>query len=325
MEAKRKSVPRFQRPSERPGINLTKDDYEILMHVYRNRLMESTAIYKLFPDRSAQVISRRLKLLFHTQHLDRPISQNIKNRLKPGTDPYVYAISKNGAAALRAKFGTDVSPTGWRYKNNQLTAATIEHQLEASRFMSILYAAVQQRPGLELLYFDQIVSPERATKRPAGLVNTIRADVAWPVPGNQVGTAPDIVLGLQKDGQYQVLFIEIDRGTETIEPSDRNLRSTRFWRDTSFLRKLLIYGAAFRSKAHHQQFGIPSFRVVTIVPTADRVSTIQSTWERHMSTGTNRTKPGLFLFSNWSDIAAADDLLAMPFENAVGKPVYLLD
>ncbi|WP_299211970.1 replication-relaxation family protein [uncultured Tateyamaria sp.] len=321
----RTSQPRFQVPAEQPGIKLTDDDYQILWHIYRNRLIESSSLYQLFPGRSAQVISRRLKLLFRTEHIARPINQNVKNRLRPGTDPYVYAIARNGAAALRKKFAAQIPTSGWTYKNAQLSLTAIEHQLDTSRFVTNLIVAAQSRPDVRLLYADQLIPADVAEKRPAGLFNTVRADVSWPTPGRNEGTAPDIILGIEQEGRRQVLFVEIDRGTETIEPGKRKQRSERFWRDTSFLRKLLIYGAVFRTKAHQTQLGLPTFRVVTVVPNADRVESIKAAWHNHLSTGVNRTRPGLFLFTDWTSMSVAEDLLQVPFQNAAGRPVHLLD
>jgi hypothetical protein len=82
-----------------------------------------------------QVLSRRLKLLFRTGFLDRPLSQNAKSRLKPGTDPYVYALDREGARALNHKFGGSLAEQGWKYKNAKLSVTSIEHHLETSRFV----------------------------------------------------------------------------------------------------------------------------------------------------------------------------------------------
>lgn len=322
---KRKSQKRFARPAERPGIRLSDDDYQILWYVYRHRLVESRVLYRLLSHRSEQVLSRRLKLLFRTGFLDRPLSQNAKSRLKPGTDPYVYALDREGARALNHKFGGSLAKQGWKYKNAKLSVTSIEHHLETSRFVGGLAVSAQSRPGVRLLYADELISPEAMAKRPAGLSNTVRADVRWFQPGWNVGTAPDAIVGIEVDGTKQILFIEIDRGTETIEPTERQLKSERFWRDTSFLRKMLIYSAVFRTKAHQAQLGLPVFRVLTITTQSGRVRVMQNSFGRYLENGQDRVTPGLFLFSDWMTLETASDWLEVPYENALGRPIRLLD
>jgi hypothetical protein len=140
-----------------------------------------------------------------------------------------------------------------------------------------------------------------------------------------VGTAPDAIVGIEVDGKKQILFVEIDRGTETIEPTERQLKSERFWRDTSFLRKMLIYSAVFRTKAHQAQLGLPVFRVLTITTQPGRVRIMQNSFGRYLENGQDRVTPGLFLFSDWTTLETASDWLEVPYENALGRPIRLLD
>jgi hypothetical protein len=58
----RKASRRFAREKDGstppPSIILTDDDLAILWHVYRHRLLDSESIYRLFPERSEQQLSR---------------------------------------------------------------------------------------------------------------------------------------------------------------------------------------------------------------------------------------------------------------------------
>lgn len=324
MEKTRASQPRFRRPKERPSIQLTEDDYDILWHVYRHRLIDSKALYQLFPNRSDQVISRRLGRLFRTEHLDRPLNQNVKNRLKPGTDFFVYALAKEGARVLRDRFDAPISVGRWTEKNAKLAVSTIEHYLETSRFVTRLVAGVRTLPDARVLYLDELMPAELYQKRPAGLFTTIRADVPWFIHGQNEGTASDFIIGVEIAGELQVLFIEIDRATETIVPGDRQLKGPRFWRDTSFLRKKLIYGAAYKAKAHQRQFGLPVFRVLTVTTQSGRVASMQDAYKKHMARGQNHAPPGLFLYTDWQTVDAAENVLTMELETAGGRKVSLV-
>lgn len=321
--ATRASSPRFRRPEARRGVALTADDVSILWHVYRHRVIDSASLYQLFPNRSRQVISRRLRKLWEGEFLDRPLSQNRKNSVRGGSDFLVYALAREGARLLQDEHDAPLGVSRWTQKNAELKPMAIQHHLSITRFMVRFASDVAMREGARLLYADELLPAE--TRQPGrGLANTIRADVPWPVPGRQQGTAPDQIFGLEMAGERQVFFLEIDQGTETIEPNERRLKSPRFWSDTSFLRKMLIYGAAFRCGAHKRQFGIPVFRVLTVTTTLGRVQVMQEAYQRHLTRGENKTPPGFFLFTDWGSIqAASGGLLGQALVNAAGNQVQL--
>ena len=323
----RKSFKRFARRAddERPNLKIQKDDEQLLLHIYRYRLIRSSDLYPLFPGRSKQVISRRLKLLFHNEFVDRPAVQNTQNRLTPGTKNYVYALDDLGARLLREALGLDLPTSRWKHRNSKLSSVATEHHLEISRCISRMAAAAAAIPGASLKYADELIAPEFRAKRPAGLSNTLRANVSWPIFGHNEGTAPDAIIGLDYENSRQIFFVEIDRGTETVVPGERRRKSHRFWRDTSFLRKMLIYAAAFKSKAHTEQFGFPVFRVLTITTQPGRVELMQQAYAEHIALGANKVKPGLFLFSDWRSLPPDTNLLTAPYQNASGRPTTLID
>lgn len=325
MTTRRAPSPRFKRPETKPGIILTPDDVTILWLVFRHRVLDSKSLYQLFPTRHPQVISRRLRKLWMNGYLDRPLSQNRKNEVSHGSDYLVYAIAREGARFLRLQEDAPIQSQRWTQKNAELKPLSIAHHLATARFMVNLVTAAREVPAAFIRYADEVLPRPTSKKRPAGLVNTIRADVAWPVRGHQQGTAPDQVMALDYEEQRQVLFIEIDQGTETIEPGVERRRSPRFWADTSFLRKMLIYSAAFRAGVHKRQFEIPAFRVLTVTTNADRVAAMQAAFEAHLANGENKTPPGLFLFTDWEQIAAKDgQVLQLPYTNGIGRSVSLL-
>lgn len=324
MTDQRASSPRFRRPDNPRAIRVTDDDLEILWHIYRNRLIESDCLYALMLHRSKQGISRRLDRLFDNGYVDRINAKPAKSKLTPGTDHFVYAITNLGARALRDKFKVPVKTERWTDKNGRLSLRNIEHFLETSRFMSRFVAGVQATEGAQVRYLNELLTPEELQKRPDGLQTTLRADVPWPVRGYQEGTAADSIMALDYNNNRQIFFVEIDRGTETIVPGQRQRNRDRFWRDTSFLRKMLIYAAAFKAGEHKRQFGFSVFRVLTVTTQPDRVRLMQEAYENHIVSGANRVAPGLFLFSDWESLAGRDDYLSGPFVNAAGREQDLL-
>jgi len=325
MGDKRKSHKKYQRlpVDERPGIKIMPADIEIMRHIFRYRVLESDVLYRLMPQRSEQTINRRLHKLYHNEYIDRPLAQRGANKLTPGSSNIAHTIDNLGAREIQPHLPFDISPSRWKQKNLKLTPYYIDHTLDITKFVAGLNVATQGREEVTLRYLDEFIDPAIAKNRRPGLFNTLRANVNWIPAGIKEGTAADAIVEL-RDSHQQTLFIEIDRGTETIEPSKRRRQSPKFWRDTSILRKLLIYSAAFRSQAHTKQLGLERFRVLTITTTPGRVEEMQACYQRHLADGPNRVPPGLFLFSDWETLAAAEDYLTAPYQKANGKPLSLL-
>lgn len=317
---------RYRRSGTPPNVQLTEDDIEILWQVFRNRVLDTRAIFTLLPTRSEQVIRRRLKLMFDAQFLDRLGQANTRLHEKRGSFPEAYALAREGARVLRDRFGADIPIERWTQKNRELRSRSIHHMLETSRFMVAMEAATRQVPDARLIHFDQILAEQGRlpSSRPSGQRLTIRTEVRWHGYREVEGTAPDQIFAVAVGGQRQYLFLEIDRGTETIEPNARKLRSKSFWRDTSLLRKFIIYAQAFAARAHEEQFGIPVFRVLTVTTAPERVGIMREACARHLVEGEARAKPGLFLFTDWQSIAAHDgSLLDLPIRNALGREIVI--
>ena len=112
----------------------------------------------------------------------------------------------------------------------------------------------------------------------------------------------------------------MDEGTETIVPGEARMREPSFWRDTSLLRKFVIYASAFETKAHTAAFGIPVFRVLTVTTTPGRAEAMQYDCKTHLP----HIRPGLLLFTDWQTIAAeSDGLLDVGFLDHTGKRIRI--
>ena len=325
MSEKRRTHKKFQRlpKDERPGVKIQPLDIELMLLIYRHRLIESDALFSLFPNRSEQTIRRRLWKLFHNEYIDRPLAQRGGNSTTPGSENLTYAIDTLGARQIQPHVPFDIASHRWRQKNAELTVVGVDHVLDISKFVAGLAAATYAHDGTRLSYVDELISKDVAKDRPPGLFTTLRADVPWNPAGENEGTACDAIVSLDSNDR-QILFVEIDRGTETIEPGERQRKSSKFWRDTSYLRKFLIYSAAFRARAHEKQLGLPVFRVLTVTTKPGRVAEMQQCFSNHLGPGDNHTPPGLFLFTDWQTLRQADDFLSAPYEKANGQPVSLL-
>lgn len=318
----RASSPRYRRPEEMAGIALTDDDRSILWHVFRHRLIDSASLYALHPHRSRQVLSRRLRRLWETEFLDRPIQQSRRAMLREGSDPLVYALAREGARFLRDEYSLDLSPDRWSQKNRELKPLSIQHHLATTRFMVRAAVDTTAIAGARFLYGDEVIQPTaKVAGSPRGLSTTLRAVVPWYGITSEQGTAPDAVFAIDVNGDRQIIFLEMDQGTETVEPNARKIRTPQFWRDTSILRKMAIYAAAFRSKAHEHQFGIKAFRVLFVTRGAGRIGVMQDAYRKHLTEPALQAPPGLFLFAEADAVGRDGNFLSLPLMNAGGREI----
>jgi hypothetical protein len=125
---------------------------------------------------------------------------------------------------------------------------------------------------------------------------------------------PDRVFGLEfndapENRRRAYFFLEADRGTMPV--ARKNLAQT------SFLRKLLAYTETWRKGLHRAHFGIPSFRVLTVTASMERVAHLVEAC---------RALPGggarLFLFTT-REALAAGEILAREWVNGRGELVRI--
>ena len=91
---------------------------------------------------------------------------------------------------------------------------------------------------------------------------------------------------------------------------------------SSLLRKLVGYGFTYEDELHRQFYGLPNFRVLTVVPTRQRIATIIAAHKQH----TEKLLPAaLCLFADRRGLLDAEDFFAYPWLDAAGEPHHLLD
>jgi hypothetical protein len=324
-------APRFRPADEPPPIQLTDDDIAILWHVYRHRLIDSEAIYSLFPNRSRQQLSRRLGAMFHARYLGRPPQQIEHFAAGGGSKPFVYALEREGARVLRDRFGVPVKIERWLQKNKEVQQRNIKHTLATTRFMVALETACRARGNVRLIPFDELLAtyaPAQTKKLP--YPDVIRAPIAWNGHSGGEGTRPDRIFGLEyRDrpaGKNRTFFyLEIDEGHETVEPGERQRKAPSFFRRSSILRKLVVYAFAHRAHMHEKHFGFgAAARILTVTTTRARIESMRETYRRHLMPEPMRIQPGLFLFTHQRALYDHQaDLLALSWSNGIGNPVSI--
>jgi hypothetical protein len=282
-----------------PIVELTDDDATILRHVYRHRFIRADDLYRLFADRSADRLSRRLTALYRAGYLDRPIAQ-IDRFTKGGSQSLVYGLDTAGARYLKETLGVSIGSADWKSRNRSYTRESLDHTLAVTRFLVDLEVACRARSDVSLIRFEEILAkaPE-ATRRS-------RFPMSWPVPIQwhggkaEVRVAPDAIFGLRvvrADGTAARthFFLEIDRGTMTIVPSERVRESDAFPYRATILRKLYAYADSYRLKLHEERYGIKAPRVLFITTSEPRAEAMLEATQKTV-TQTSRLPAGLYIF-----------------------------
>jgi hypothetical protein len=326
-------LPRFERKRTAiPNFEITARDEEILRIVARHRFVRSFHIIDLIaaadPATSEQKITRRLQLLFHGDYLSRPKVQVDSYRAGAGSRPMVYILGNKGIDLLAAKYGFRRSSADWTTKARTATRGTIDHALEVTDFMVALALACSRHGGRAVMYFDEIMqelAPAEMRKNPKPYHWPVSVR---PVPGRWQGreakthyAIPDKIFGIRNlelpEGQNRkFFFLEADRGTMPVVRPDPGLDKS------SLLRKLVLYGFTHLDGLHRQHYGLPHFRVLTVVPTRQRINTILAAHKQHTA---KLVPAGLCLFADRRGLLDGEEFFAYPWLDAAGQPHSLLD
>lgn len=302
--------PRFERAPVRPML-LTPRDRDLLRAVYRHRLLRSTHLTALAGG-SRQAVLRRLQLLFHHGHLDRPPRQ--LDWYARGSEPLVYALGKRGAELLAAAGELRRGGIRWDTKNGSLSRVFLHHALAVADVIVAFEVACRNREGV------RFIPPEEVLAGAPKETHHLRLPFRWHVDLRsegrrwRLGVQPDRVFGLRFKGQgvsSAYFFLEADRGTMPV--------SRRDLAQTSFARKLLAYRETWRQRVHKTHFGIPSFRVLTVTTSSERLAHLAAACRSLAGGGAG----GLFLFATASELARTN-VLTMEWVDGRGELSTLL-
>ena len=327
----RASYSKYSRPTVAPGLRMTPDDEQILLEVYRHDVIDANTIYALLAPRTPNKIRRRLLKLHQAGYLRRLPQLEEIYVSGGGSLPIAYTLDRSGQTYVEGFFGLRPKKKRIRERASRLSASFILHSLEQARFMVSLRRSVELRDDCRFLYPEDIYryfAPEilNRDQLPYG----IRTRVRWYDYRETQGTNPDgffmlFFPGEPEGRQRRSIFLEIDRGTETVNPSDKQVRGLKFWERTSILRKFVVYAAAHERGVHEKEFGIPTFQVLTITTNPGRVREMQRMYRERLSGKPHRVNPNRFLFTDWESMEKhGADLVTMPVENAAEETRSLL-
>jgi hypothetical protein len=209
--------------------------------------------------------------LYRAQLIDRPLAQ-IDVFRGGGSQPLVYGLDNAGAARLAALDG-HAGESDMRGRNRRFTRENLDHTLATACFMVDVELACRDTSGITF------IPPDDIRRDGAGRLRAGRWSVSLPWQGHRadVMVAPDAMFGLLREriGEPPLrsfCFVEVDRGTMTIVPSERVRRSEAFLYRATVLRKLFAYAVSHRERMHHRHLAVPSARVLFLTTSSGRAN-----------------------------------------------------
>ena len=265
-------LPRFTRadPEQRPNFQLTERDIEIVRIVSDNRFVRSTHISQLLAA-NHEKISRRLHALYHHAYIDRPDAQ--KEYYRAGSDKMIYALANRGAQLLIHHHGIEVANVDWSRKNFEAKRAFVLHQLAIVDLRVALILAARARPELTLIEPHELIAAMPAATRNAAKPLAWRVKVQHKGAPQEIGVNPDYAFAIRfADVSRRCYLVECDRGTMPVERAGL--------KQTSLVKKLLVYQHAHKQKLHVRQFDWKAFRVLFVTNTGARADNIRAAIHR---------------------------------------------
>ena len=273
MDKERQHIPRYDRVSQPPSMNLTERDQRILeaIQAYDGLLSFSQIQRKFFGSQSQA--ERRMMLLYQHQYVNRP-NFNERKRLPE----MVYWLDKRGAELVASLNGAALQDFSWRKEPRWFQ---VEHDLAINNFRLDLEEAVL-KDGKAVL----------ETWIPESEFWAYPDKVAYTYNETQMkrNIRPDGFFMLTIDGHRIRYLLEIDRSTED---------------NPRFMREKILPGLAYiRSKAYEERFGHRSGRWLVVTTGERRMRNM-------LSQARQGDAKGLFYFTTYERVKV-DTILFSP-------------
>ena len=225
-----------------PKFKLVSRDADILVDIYKHRLLTIFQIHKLhFP--SLQTAYRRTRILKQAGYISAFTVPNIEES--------IFGLTAKGIPIVAQALGIEKGELKWSdSKSKPHDYYFMQHFIAINDFRITLRRACENS-DIKLLGFIPDYYGEQTDK--GGITKYIR-DVTCDIANEreQISHTPDGVFALRKNGKSALFFLEIDRGTETIsDPVKGVLKATRFY---------LNYLLDGKYQRYSKDFNIESFK-----------------------------------------------------------------
>jgi len=234
--------------SERPPMQLTPRDGEIIKTVNDCRIMRGEHLEALFfTSRSAA--QYRLQRLYQHEFLDRHFRAVISGG--PASSPALYTLGKRGAALLATQYGYDRADIRLPKREGFSWQFIDHHLLITDVRVAVLLSARHHNWTVEQ-WLDETYF--RAHPDYVALTDKRGKPHHKPV-------FPDAYFCLQTPRGKARFFLEMDRGTEQL---------------ARFAPQIRVYEAYIASGQYQERFAAKSLRILVIAPAAKRLRSLKA-------------------------------------------------
>ena len=301
-EAKKPRRKRLKRAakSDLPGFKMTERDLEILRMVAIYRMVTSNQIRLLLfggKQRSTQC-DLRLRLLFQHGYLERRSQATLHEENKP----LVYLLTEKGVRHLMAVDEGEHSAIHWRPKLNQMSQHHLQHVLQVNDVRIAIGQACDLH-AYDLEWLDEFT------------IRGLKLYDRFPVRDatgrtNITVLIPDGFFTLDAPELWMSCFLEVDRGTESLQ---------------TVARKFSKYLAYFGTSGYRERYGVWDENGNEIYPCVLTVTTSPKRVENLKAVAQEVGASSLFLFTTFTDVTP-EQVLSQPIWQPVGSdtPVCLI-
>ncbi len=260
-EKSKRYIPSYKRVDSPPPMQLTERDKQIILTVYKYRLLSAHQVEALFFPSSTDnthsrrtACQRRLQLLYHHGFLDRLPQPVI---LGKGRSPFVYALDEAGANLVAGSLGIDRAEVGWKPRHNELGPQFLDHSLVINDVRVVIQRLVESRVFESVEWTDELALKSAE----------MRDQVPYLMQGARaVRKYPDGYFILKLPGGQQAhFFLEVDQGTMT------NAR----WQE-----KVRAYNEFRQSGRSKRYYDTRNFRVLAVTTGERRLANLKRATEQ---------------------------------------------
>jgi hypothetical protein len=226
---------RYERVADPTPMRLTERDIDVVEAVNRYRVLKQEQIQSLYFGSQATAKFRLAKLYDHG-YLERKF---LPVMLGEGRSPTLYVLDKKGADLLRVERGYD--ELMWYSSSKDLKTEFLEHTIAINEVMVAVTLAARQEG-----FILEKWAGENDLKADYDYV-TIRTASG---KRERVPVLPDSYFSLIAHNRRHHFFLELDRGTMTLD---------------RFKTKVRAYMAYHESGGYEKRYGTKSLRVLTVI------------------------------------------------------------
>ena len=237
-----------------------------------------------------------------------PIDRHRRLRIK-GSLPKIYVLSNGGADLLTDMYGVPRGRIDWLQKNRGLLDPQLLHALYRADVMVPLEVDARASGDVHFIDTPTLIarSPEATQHDPNPHIWRIERERKGKT--EKLSATPDkyfaFALGWRPEGSNRRHFVvEIDRAKM---PDAREVLN----KQSSIIKKIIVFSEAYKQKLHQERYGIQHFRVLIATTSRQRIHNMLTILEELAKEFGYSTQ--LFYFNDFDTLKQAPNSLLVPW------------